>query len=108
MTKQDLIKMAKKTGVLLVDQGDSLDIFVPAGKCIATTQCHHQHFWMKGYSRPEIYEEIARDLRMGLIDCTDCTQSEDCEYCEETKQNGLIPFDISLETILYNPEAQKS
>ena len=90
--KQRLIERCRELGLGLTDEGEKLEVFCPHGKVLATTECHFQTFWTKGWKRNDLYEDILADLSMGLRDCDE----PNCEVCEEPG----IPDDVPPACVL--------
>lgn len=95
MKRAELAKLAKRVGVLVMDQGDAISVDAPVGYVIAATGVHSTTINVSGWTRPELYAELALDLRHGIEECPD--RSIGCDACDEA-----MGFDELLE--LYRGE----
>lgn len=78
-TRKQFINRCNELGVIAIDSGDMIRIDAPHGRRFAGTQCHYHDIYLRGWTRPDAYQAMIDDMRMGLETC-DIT---DCEICED-------------------------
>jgi len=77
MKRSELISLCEITGILLIDQGDSVSVDAPTGFILMGIGLHSSTINTHGWKREEVYEDLANDIGGGVEKCTD----PDCDSC---------------------------
>lgn len=108
MKKADLIKSAKECGCLLLNKENKLEIYAPTGKVFGGSVCHFHSYFTEGWLRSQLYEEMAQDMKHGVIDCPDHhSVNPKCDVCAEDQERGTyFPENVEEYDIWYQPDTQ--
>jgi len=80
-TKQQVMQMAAKHGIVVVDDGTKIAVDLPHGYVLVASGLHFRDLYYNSppgaWKKPDAWESILEDIRDGIEPCTD----PDCDCC---------------------------
>jgi hypothetical protein len=85
-TKQQVMRVAAKHGITVVDDGEKIAVDLPPGFVLVGSGLHfldlHYNSPPGAWNKPDAWESILDDIREGVEPCTD----DDCDCCRAKEQ----------------------
>ena len=85
-TKQQVMQMADKYGIIVVDTGGKITVDLPDGYVLAGSGLHFLDLYYDSppgaWKKPDVWQAILDDISDGIEPCTD----PDCDCCGAKEQ----------------------